>query len=307
MKSAIVVGANGFIGSYLCKTLLREGIKVFGIIKSKTSDTERLDAVKTSKNFIMIYCDMHHLDSILDEFIGIDIDVLYFLAWQGITGMSRADYSMQLDNIKCLLDAILFADKIDCRRFVGAGTLAEIDVNNYSGLDGSTPNAVSTYGVAKISAHYMSKALCNQLKIEHVWAYISNTYGEGDRSNNFVNFAINVIKDDKPKDFTSGEQYYDFVHVEDIAQGLFKLGENGKKNYSYYIGSGQPKKLKEYIELIRNAINPNIQLNLGAIPFNGTLVPIETYDCKKICEDTGYVPLIPFEIGIRRLLEYMER
>ncbi len=307
MKTVIVVGANGFIGAQLCKDLVRNNIQTYGIARNRKSDTSRLDSIKPSKQFRMIYCDAHDLDSIAGQIENLNTDVMYYLAWQGITGTDRADYKLQLDSISCLLDAVRFAGKIGCKKFVGAGTLAEIDVSNYSGLDGSTPNAVSIYGAAKITAHYMSKALCNQLSMEHVWAYIANTYGEEDKSNNFINYALALMESDKPKDFTSGEQYYDFVHVEDVVQGLRKIGQSGKNNHSYYIGSNRARKLKEYIIEIKEKVDPSIQLNLGAIPFNGKLTPIETYDCEKIRNDTGYRPVISFETGIKRVLEYRER
>ena len=40
------------------------------------------------------------------------------------------------------LDAVKVSKQLGCKRFVGAGTLAEFDVNAYTPLDGSTPNAV---------------------------------------------------------------------------------------------------------------------------------------------------------------------
>ena len=79
--------------------------------------------------------------------------------------------------------------------------------------------------------------------------------------------------------FTAGEQPYDFVYVSDIAQGLYCIGNRGKANYAYYIGSSKPAKLKEFIFSLRDAIDPSIQLHLGAIPFNGVAQPESTFDC----------------------------
>ncbi|MBP5597670.1 MAG: NAD(P)-dependent oxidoreductase [Pseudobutyrivibrio sp.] len=304
MINTIVIGANGFIGANLCKYLVSRGIFVYAVVRNEKSDISRLKNLVKTEMLKIVYSDMHDLRELENEFLNVSVDVLYYLAWQGVTGESRADYEMQLDNVKCLCDAVIFARNIKCQRFVGAGTMAEIDVNNYSGLDGSTPNPVSAYGVAKLSAHYLSKAMCCQHGIEHVWAYISNTYGEGDSSSNFINFAINTLKSSKPNDFTQGEQYYDFVNVKDIAQGLYCLGARGKNCYSYYIGSGDSRKLREYIEIIRDAIDPTIELNLGAIPYNGILTPRETFDCNKITKDTGYKPEILFEQGIKDLINH---
>ena len=197
------------------------------------------------------------------------------------------------------MDAVNAAAAIGCKRFVGAGTLAEYDVNAYSPIDGSTPNTVSDYGVAKIAAHYMSKAECNHLGLEHLWAYLSNTYGVGNYTSNFINFASKTMLSGKPANFTLGEQTYDFVYITDIAYGLFCIGEKGVANRAYYIGSTKPQKLKEFICLIRDSIDPSIELHLGAVPFNGVSQPSETFDCTKLVQDTGYCPGISFEQGIR--------
>lgn len=306
MKSVIVVGANGFIGSKLCSVLVKNGIHVYAIVRSHESDTERLNEIKTSPYFSIVYKDMHRLQELVPAFQDDKIDALYFLSWQGIAKKDRSDYNIQLDNIKCMMDAVVFIKQINCPRFIGAGSIAEIDMNDYLRMDGSIPDVESIYSTAKIAAHYMSKALCIREGIEHIWAYIANVYGEGDKSNNFINYVIRMLQSDGSKDFTAGEQYRDFTHVNDIVQGLYKIGISGKNNYSYFIGSGKPRKLKEYINIIRDEINPSIKLNFGAIPFNGTLVPIDAYDSTKTMEDTGYCPEIEFKQGIDALLNCTE-
>lgn len=274
---AIVTGANGFIGKALCNELAQNGHEVIAVTRE--------------------ICPMEEIHK-LPDIINKKADVFFHLAWAGSTGADRADYEKQLLNVKWTLDAVEVAKAMGCQRFVGAGTLAELDVNAYQPVDGSTPNAVSNYGVAKISAHYMSKAQCNKLGIEHTWAYLSNTFGPGNFTGNFINFAAKTMITGAPCDFTPGEQPYDFVFVSDTAKGLRCIGESGKANYAYYIGSGASTKLKEFVIKLRDAVDPDIKLNLGAIPFNGTFQPAEVYDCTKLMEHTGYKPSTTFEEGL---------
>ena len=299
MKKAIVTGASGFIGSELCNYLTENGVLVYAVLRSEGSYLEQF---RDNDLIIPIYCDMENVVSLYRK-ITEEADVFYHLAWAGISGKDRENYKLQLQSIKWTMDAVTVADKLGCKRFVGAGTLAEIDVNNYSSLDGSTPNLASEYGAAKISAHYMSKALCNSLHIDHLWGIISNAYGENDKSTNFINFASDLIVSDKSADFTDGEQWYDFVHVHDVAKGLYCIGENGKSNYSYYIGSGYSRKLKDFIIEMRDILKPGKQLNLGAVPFNGISSSIETFDCSKLMEHTGYLSQISFAEGIKKIKE----
>lgn len=296
MKSAIITGANGFIGTELCKTLSYHNIKVYAVLRCETSYSEEL---RKLKNVVPVFCDM---DNILHLYNQINsADVFFHLVWAGITGKDRGDYNLQIKSIRWEMEAIAAAKKVGCKRFVGAGTTAEQDVYAYSSLDGSTPNIVSEYGAAKIAARFMSKAECNTMGMDHLWAIIPNTYGADDRSSNFINFAYDLLASNVPANFTSGEQYYDFVEVRDVANGLFHIGMSGKNNHSYYIGSGKPRRLKEYIKTMRDIINPDKELHLGAIPYNGVSVPIESFDCSKLSRDTGYEAQISFENGVQAI------
>ena len=301
MTTAIVTGANGFIGSALLTELSNNGVTVFAVVKDHQAD---ISSIKDVSGVKILYCEMEELDK-LPEQVQEPVDVFYHLAWAGSTGSARGDYDLQLKNTHWTLDAVNVAHKLGCKRFVGAGTLAEYDVNAYTPLNGSTPNAVSCYGVAKIASHYMSKAECNRLGIEHLWAYLSNTYGIGNYTSNFINFASKVMITGQEPKFTAGEQPYDFVYVSDIAQGLYCIGNRGKANYSYYIGSTKPAKLKEFIFSLRDAIDPSIQLHLGAIPFNGVAQPESTFDCSQLVEDTGYHPRVSFKDGIKKTVEWI--
>lgn len=302
MSTAIVTGANGFVGSALLKELTDNGVKVFAVVRNAQAN---ISGIADLPNVQIVSCDMENLLEELPKKIDQSADVFYHLAWAGSTGPARGDYALQLKNARWTLDAVNVAHRLGCKRFVGAGTLAELDVNAYTPLNGSTPNAVSCYGVAKIAAHYMSKAECNRLGMEHLWAYLSNTYGIGNYTSNFINFASKVMLTGQAPNFTPGEQPYDFVYVSDIAQGLSCIGSRGRNNHAYYIGSTKPAKLKEFICKLRDEIDPAIQLNLGAIPFNGVAHPASTFDCTALVEDTGYSPRVSFEEGIKTTVEWL--
>lgn len=301
MMTAVVTGSNGFVGSALLHELTDKGIRVFAVVKN---EQETISHIENLPGVQIIYCEMDHLNQLPTK-ISETADVFYHLAWAGSTGAARGDYDLQLKNVHWTLDAVNAAHKIGCTRFVGAGTLAELDVNAYTPLRGSTPNEVSCYGAAKITSHYMSKAECNRLGIQHLWAYLSNTYGIGNYTSNFINFASKLMITGQPANFTSGEQFYDFVYISDIAQGLYCIGKSGKKNHAYYIGSTKPARLKEFIIALRNEINPSIQLSLGAIPFHGIEQPESTFDCSLLVEDTGYEPRVPFSEGIKTTVKWI--
>lgn len=303
MKKAIVTGANGFIGSSLLKEMSQKNIEIIAVIKD---EKENIDSIKELSGIRIIYCDMRDIEKLPEIIPDRDIDVCIHLAWAGSSGNARADYTLQLLNIQYSMNVVDVMAKMNVKRFVGAGTLAEKDVLNYHMADGSTPNAVSIYGISKVTTHFMTKAECSKLGIEHIWCYLSNTYGVNNTTNNFVNMASKLMLNGEHAAFTSGEQMYDFVYITDTVRAIYAAADSGHTNCSYYLGSTKPKKLKEYITIIRDTINPDIQLYLGEIPFNGIPLPPEAYSTDKLEADTGYKPTVSFEAGIESTINWLK-
>ncbi len=303
MKKVIVTGANGFIGTNLLKELSLHEIEVYAIIKD---EQENISNIKDINGVKIVYCDLEHINNLEELITDRDIDALIHLAWAGSFGNDRADYNMQLLNIKYALDTINVMKKMNINRFVGAGTLAEKDVLNYHMDDGATPNAVSIYGIAKISMQLMTKAHCTSLGIEHIWCYLSNTYGIGNTTNNFVNMASRKIIRKERASFTPATQIYDFVYITDTVRALYYATVKGHTNNSYYLGSGAARPLKEYITLIRDEADKNAPLYFGEVPFNGKPLNAEEYSIEKLKEHTGFTPLVPFEEGIKKTIEWLK-
>lgn len=299
MKKALVTGANGFLGSLLVEKLAENNIEVIAADLS-----EHNSRVSPKARFVEF--DMLNSFELPSKIADRDIDVIYHMAWAGSSGDARGDYALQLDNVKFTCDMVKVASEMNIKRFVGAGTLAQKDCMAYIGKNGSSPNGVSCYGSAKIAAQFMSKAVANSSKIEHIWCIISNTYGVGNTTMNFVNFAAKKMLNGERAAFTSAEQNYDFVYITDTINGLYLCGEKGKTNNTYYIGSGSARPLKNYIEMIKSEIDPQIELHLGEVPFNGISLPIEEFSCDEIKKDTGYFAQVDFSEGIKKTIPWLK-
>jgi len=232
MKKAIVTGANGFIGSSLLKVMSENGVQIYAIIKDHN---ELVDHIKDLQGVKIVYCELNDIIKLPELIPDRDIDTCIHLAWVGSFGDDRADYEMQLSNVKYALKTVDVVASMGVKRFVGAGTLAEKDVLNYHPTDGATPNAVSIYGIAKISMHFMTKSECTKLGVEHIWCYLSNTYGVGNTTNNFINMACRTMLNGKRASFTAGEQTYDFVYITDTVRAIYAAATKGKKNTAYYL------------------------------------------------------------------------
>lgn len=296
----MVTGAFGFVGKHLLQTLRDNSCQVIAVDQAVDEQLFSMQGVK------IIQCNLDECERLPLLIAERDIDCCVHLAWQGANGDQRGNAEVQWMNVRRTINLCKVLPQLGVKRFIGVGTLAEKDASYYVPVDGGMPNPVACYGVAKLAAHYMSKIVCTQLKIEHIWCQLSNLYGVGDFSTNFVNFASKRMLTGQRASFTTGEQMYDFVYITDIVKGIYKAAKDGKTNTTYYIGSGQPKRLKEFITMIRDTIDPSIPLYLGEVPFRGICLPDEEFDCSKLMNDTGYRAEVRFEEGIQKTVVWLK-
>ena len=125
IKSAVITGATGGIGSALAKCFLDKGVKVYAIVRKGTL---RIDNLPKSDLLNVIYCDLCDYDSLLNA--GVRADAFFHFAWDKTTGSGRDDYYLQLDNVKYCLNAVNLAAAFDFKKFIGAGSQAEYGVKN---------------------------------------------------------------------------------------------------------------------------------------------------------------------------------
>ena len=302
MKKVIITGANGFIGRYLVNELLNNDYEVWAVIRNEKSNVVGMP----EGNIHYVYCELNNIKELVHLIPERGFACFYHLAWEGNSGEKRSNYSLQLRNAEACVNAAIAADALQCKRFVGAGSITELMYKDYLGQDKSTPDMVTCYAIGKMAAEYLTKCQCNDLKIEFVWTYISNFYGVGDTTKNFINFLIKSYSERIVPQLTSGEQYADFMYVTDVARALIAVAERGHENTSYYIGYGQPQPLKEFVVLIKNMICPSLDTGLGKKEFHGISVDFDNIDYKKLQRDTGFEPSITFETGIEKTIKWFK-
>ena len=244
---------------------------------------------------------MESVDSLEETLTDIKISFCIHLAWKGNTGNLKSDNNTQIENINETLNLIKILKKLNIGKFIGIGTIAEKEILTYNLLDECSLNPSSKYGVAKLSTHLLSKIYCQELNIKHIWCTLGNVYGIGDRTNNIVNRTIEIFSSNDRPAFTSGDQLYDLIYIEDLINALIIAATKGKNNCDYYLGSGDPRPLKEYIKIIRDKVNPKKDIYFGEVPFNGKSLTYSDYSIDKI-QKLGYTPFTSFEIGIDNLL-----
>lgn len=304
MKHVIVTGAGGFIGLKLINELIEQNIMITALVRpgSLAKQTALLSLPITIEE-----CNLDNMTEWCKKTKKQRADTFYHLAWEGVSGDVKENDVIQLKNVNRTVECLKAAHKIGCQKFIGIGSIMELEVMQSAFYQGSGLDVRYIYGSGKLAAHCISKSIATDLNMEHIWATITNVYGEGEVSPRLISTTLRNILKNEPLAFTSGMQNCDFVHVSDVARGLHLIGERGIPFCNYIIGGMNARPLKEFLTEIPKCLDLDIPLTFGTLPFVGASLSLEQFSCEKTTQDTGYQPKILFAEGIRRTMNWVRQ
>lgn len=303
IRSAIITGPTGAVGTALCRLLSRRGISVCAAVRPGSPRAEHLHEIS---GVTVVPCDLSDLSSLPALLNDAKADAFFHLAWSKTTGGGRNDMEAQIKNVQYTLDAVRAASALGCPVFIGAGSQAEYGRVERP-LTPDTPCFPENgYGMAKLCAGQMSRNLCADLGMDHVWARILSVYGPYDGESALIPTLIRALLQGTSVPLTAGEQIWDYLFSEDAAAALYLLALSGKNGAVYPVGSGEALPLKAYLTRLRDAIDPSLPLRFGELPYGkGQIMHLEA-DTEAIRRDTGFSPQTDFAAGIRKTIDFIQ-
>ena len=288
------------LGASMIEQMVADGIKVTAVIRPNSKKRSNLI---DHENIQVVECDIDELLTLKSVLTG-TYDTFYHFAWDGTYGDSRNDAMLQEKNVRNTLEAVELAHALGCQVFVGAGSQAEFGFVEGELSDQIPKNPVTGYGIAKYTAGRLSAIMCERLGMRQSWGRIVSTYGPRDNSYTMVMSSVIGMLNGERMSFTRGDQIWDYVYGGDCSRAFYLIGKYGKHGKAYTIGSGKSKLLREYIEIIRDVVNPSLEIGIGERDYYPNQVMRLTADISELTEDTGFVPEIDFAEGIRRTMEW---
>ncbi len=297
----VITGPTGAIGHAIIEECIERNIDVLAVCRKGSS---RINTIPVNPLVKILELNMDEYRS-CDELPYGGYDVFFHFAWDGTIGDGRNNTDLQSRNIEYSLDAVRLAKKLGCSTFIGAGSQAE-----YGRVEGvlreDTPvNPENGYGIAKLCAGSLTRLLCEQLEMRHIWTRILSIYGPYDGEKTMVISSLRKMLKGEKVSFTAGEQYWDYLYSSDAAKAMLLLGEKGISGKTYIISSGKAAKLKDYISVMAEKTKTPVTPGLGDIPYSDKQVMYLCGDINELQTDTGFVPSVSFEDGIQRVIDYV--
>ena len=280
------------------KELVANGVKVYALCRKNTSNLRRINNLK---GVHIIEGSLEDVERLLELCEERDFDVLYHLAWRGASGEERASSVIQAENIIWNLKLVQVAKAMGVKKIIVSGTVCENQCeamirNQYIGKS-------AYYLMAKRSTYEMLSVMCRQLELPLVWCTFYHPIGRYNKPEQLImNTILKLQKGETPR-FGPADKWFDVIAAEDLCHGFYLAGLKSLKENRYFIGSGQPRILKDYLCEVQEIVNPAIQLEFGFFSDDGLPMEKNWLDVSAFAGETGFECRVEFREQVRNMLE----
>jgi dTDP-glucose 4,6-dehydratase len=307
MKTAVVTGAAGFLGSHLTDRLLKEGYRVVGVDNFLTGSPRNLEHLRKESNFEFIQQDV-------TEFLNVPgaVDLVFHFA----SPASPIDYlELPIQTLKVGslgTHRTLGLAKAKKARFLLASTsecygdpLVHPQTEDYWGnVNPIGPRGV--YDEAKRFAEALTMAYHRTHGVDTHIVRIFNTYGPRMRlrDGRVVPAFIGQALATQPLTiFGDGKQTRSFCFVSDLIDGIFRLSQC---DFHEPVNIGNPNELtiKEFAERILRLTGSSSPLTFEPLPVDDPKQ--RRPDISRAQKLLGWEPRVDLEAGLRETIRYFQ-
>ncbi|MDW0116274.1 GDP-mannose 4,6-dehydratase [Sporosarcina thermotolerans] len=321
----LITGTAGFIGFYLSKQLLQNGLHVIGVdnindyydVNLKYS---RLEQLKQYENFTFINGDISDKNMIIETFEKYKPKIVVNLAAQ-----AGVRYSIENPDVYIQSNLIGFYYILEACRHYPVDHLIYASSSSVYGANKKVPfeetdfvdSPVSLYAATKKSNELMAHTYSHLYKIPSTGLRFFTVYGPMGRPDMaYFGFADKYFAGEPIKIFNNGDfendLYRDFTYVDDIVTGIERLIHHPPTDEVphkvYNIGNNNPEKLMTFIETLErclsNAMGKQVVFKKEFEPIKLGDVPATYASTDALQQMVGFKPGTPIEEGLQRFADW---
>lgn len=245
-KKILIIGGTGFIGYHLMKFLKK---KKFFITSFSTNKPRKIRLLRKVNYIEGNIAEINDLKVLKNE------NFNYIVNLGGYVDHSNKKLTYKSHYLGCVNLVKIFKSK-DINSFIQIGSSLEYGNLKSPQKEHKERKVKSIYAKSKLLA---TKYLLKNYRLNKFPAIILRgyqVYGPRQDPNRLISTVIiNCIKNNSFP-CSSGNQTRDFLHVDDFVEAIYKSLDNKKaKGKIFNIGYGEPKKVKDIINIIKKIIN----------------------------------------------------
>jgi UDP-glucose 4-epimerase len=306
MRTFLVTGGAGFIGSHIATGLVERGDKVRVLDNLSTGYTSNLDHIKDGVE--LIEGDVSDAAACAQAVKGVDC-VFHQAA---LASVPRSVAEPLATNLACVTGTVTLLDaarQANVRRVVYAGSSSAYgDQPTSSKRESDLPNPLSPYAAAKLAAENYCQAFTSTYGLETVTIRYFNVFGPrqdptSEYSAVIPLFITAILEGRTPIVYGDGHQSRDFTFVENVVHGnLLAADAEGASGRVINVANGKQTDLLELLAAINRVLGTNVSpehkdARVGDV--RESLADISA--ARKIL---SYEPQVDFDEGLQRSIEF---
>lgn len=301
---AVVTGGAGFIGSHVAERLIRDGHQVLVLDNASTGKLENLAGIEDSPRFSFERVDVADAQRLLPLFESVDW-VFHLAALADIVPSIVHPLSYHQANVSGTAAVLEAARRSGVKRFVYAASSSCYGIADQFPTPESAPiSPMYPYALSKHVGEQYVMHWARVYKLPCVSLRLFNVYGPRARTSGTYGAVFGVFLAQKlaGKPFTvvgDGTQTRDFTFVTDVADAFVRAAESEWTEEVFNIGSGG-----------RHSINSLVRLLGGEVQYLPKRPGEPDCTCADIAKAKarlGWSPRVPFEEGVRVMLQNIEQ
>ncbi len=306
MRTFLVTGGAGFIGSHIATALVERGDTVRVLDNLSTGFRSNLDHL--ADRVELIEGDLLDARAVARAVEG--VDCIFHQA--ALASVPRSVAAPLDTNAACVTGTVMLLDtarRAGVRRLVYAGSSSAYgDQPTPSKSETLLPAPLSPYAVAKLAGEYYCQAFTATYGFETVSIRYFNVFGPrqdpgSDYSAVIPLFVTAILAGQRPTIFGDGRQSRDFTYVDNVVQGnLLAADAPEAVGHTINVACGQQTNLLDLIAAINRVLGTNIEPVFDE-PRAGD-VRESLADIHLARQLLGYEPQIDFDEGLRRSIDF---
>jgi nucleoside-diphosphate-sugar epimerase len=306
MQRFLVTGGAGFIGSNICKKLVRQNCFVRVVDNLLTGKKDNLAPILDKIEFIQ--ADIGDEDVARSATKGIDV-VLHQAALPSVPKSVDNPAATHKHCVDATFMVLLAARDSKVKRVVYAGSSSAYgDTPTSPKIETIRPEPLSPYAVAKLVGEYYCSVFYSVFGLETVSLRYFNVFGPNqDPTSQYAAaipaFVTSILKGQPPTIYGDGEQSRDFTYVDNVVDAnLLAAGAKKTTGEVVNIACGKAVTVNEIIRMINSITGKSVKPEYA--PARPGDVKHSLADITAAKKLINYQPKVSFEQGLKIAIDW---
>lgn len=309
MKTILITGGGGFIGTNLAKKLSSDYRLILFDNFSRDSlqyesDLKKSDNVQVIKGDVL---DKDLLNKVMD---GVDI-VIHLAA---IAGVSRY-YSESLNTLKVnivgTLNVLEIAAENNVRQFIDVSTsevygpeAKNVSENSRHNL-GPVYEKRWVYAVSKLASEHFTLSFASEKNLNTCCVRPFNIFGPGQTGEGAIrNFAINALKKNEIEVYGKGDDIRAWCYIDDFIEAMILILKNPEVTKGKIYNIGNPDNSLTTMELARLFKDHFDGLTIVKKESGHAPIPVRIPNIDSIRDDLNFHPKVNMQEGLKNSIAW---